>query len=56
MDKQEFEKIKQEFISSDTDKKIEIYTTVQGLTQTQYKELLKFYPYKEIDKLEKALA
>lgn len=56
MDKEQFEKLKQEFINSDTDKKIEIYITAEGLTQLQYKELLKAYPYKEIDKLEKALA
>lgn len=56
MEKTEFEKLKQEFINSDTDKKIEIYVTTEGLTQLQYKELLKVYPYKEIDKLERALA
>ena len=56
MEKDKFEQLKQEFINSDTDKKIEIYVTAEGLTNLQYKELLKVYPYKEIDKLEKALA
>ncbi len=52
----DFEKLKQEFINSDLNKKIELYIKAEDLTQTQYKELLKLYPYKEIDKLEKALS
>lgn len=56
MEIKEFEKLKEEFIHSDTDKKVEIYITTEGLTQFQYKELLKRFPYNEIDKLEKALA
>lgn len=56
MEKSKFEELKQEFINSDTDKKIEIYIATEGLTQAQYKELLKVYPYSEIDKLEEALA
>lgn len=50
-----FENLKREFINSDTDKKIEIYSKTPDLTQEQYKQLLKLYPYNEIDKLEKAL-
>lgn len=56
MELMKFEKFKEEFINADTDKKIEMYTLTEGLTQYQYKELLKVFPYSEIDKLEKALA
>lgn len=56
MELKEFEKIKEEFKNADTDKKIEIYITTEGLTQSQYRELLKIFPYTEIEKLEKALA
>lgn len=56
MSDKEFEELKQEFINADVDKKIEIYVTAEGLTQMQYKELLKAYPYSAIDKLEQALA
>ncbi len=56
MESLEFEKLKEEFINSDTDKKIELYVTVEGLTINQYKELLREFPYNEIEKLEQALA
>ncbi len=51
----DFEKIKNDFINADLDEKIRIYTTTQGLTVEQFKELLKFYPIKHLSKLEKAL-
>lgn len=51
----DFEKIKNEFINADVDEKIRIYTTTQGLTVEQFKELLKYYPIKYLSKLEKAL-
>lgn len=51
-----FSKLKTDFKAASTDKKIEIYTTVEGLTQTQYKELLRDFPYGEISKLERALS
>lgn len=56
MDKQEFEKLKLKFINGDIDTKIKIYTQTKGLTNTQYRELLRVYPYSQIDKLESALA
>nr|WP_317359931.1 sulfite exporter TauE/SafE family protein [uncultured Tyzzerella sp.] len=56
MELMEFQKFKEDFINADTDKKIEMYISTEGLTQYQYKELLKAFPYNEIDKLEKALA
>ncbi len=56
MELMEFQKFKEDFINADTNKKIEMYISTEGLTQYQYKELLKEFPYNEIDKLEKALA
>ena len=52
---QDFIKIKEKFNEADVDKKIEIYTSVQGLTVEQYKELLKMFPIKYLDRLEKAM-
>ena len=53
---QTFEAIKEKFRKADVDEKIEIYTTVQGLTVEQYKELLRMFPIKYLDKLEKAMS
>ncbi|AFS78262.1 hypothetical protein Curi_c12510 [Gottschalkia acidurici 9a] len=50
-----FEDIKQKFINADLSEKIRIYTTTQGLTVEQFKELLKLYPLQHLDKLEKAM-
>ncbi|NLW40625.1 MAG: hypothetical protein GXY96_06840 [Tissierellia bacterium] len=52
---QTFEAIKERFRKADVDGKIEIYTTVQGLTVEQYKELLRMFPIKYLDKLERAM-
>ncbi len=52
---QSFEQIKEKFKAADVDEKIEIYTTVRGLTVEQYKELLKMFPIKYLDRLEKAM-
>ncbi len=52
---QTFEAIKERFRKADVDEKIEIYTTVQGLTVEQYKELLRMFPIKYLGKLEKAM-
>lgn len=51
----DFDKIKQEFINADVDGKIKIYTTTQGLTVDQFRELLKYYPIQHLSKLEKAM-
>ena len=51
----DFEKIKNDFINADLDEKIRIYTTTEGLTTEQFRELLKHYPIKYLSKLEKAL-
>lgn len=51
-----FEHIVDRFRSADLDTKIEIYSTVQGLSVEQYKELLKYFPIKHLGLLEKAMA
>ena len=51
-----FYEIKEKFISADLDTKIKIYTTVKGLSVEQYKELLRVFPIKHLNKLEKAMA
>ena len=51
----DFEKIKNDFINADLVEKIRIYTTTEGLTTEQFRELLKYYPIKYLSKLEKAL-
>lgn len=52
----DFEMVKQRFINSDLEGKIEIYTTTQGLSVDQFKELLRHFPLQHLDKLEKAMA
>ena len=51
-----FSEIKEKFKSSDLQDKIEIYTTTQGLTVDQFKELLGMFPIQHLDKLERAMA
>ncbi len=51
-----FEEIKERFKDASVDEKIEIYITTQGLTVEQYKELLRMFPIKYLDKLERAMA
>nr|WP_312578579.1 hypothetical protein [Sedimentibacter sp.] len=50
-----FEDIKEDFINASLDEKIKIYTSTQGLTVEQFKELLSYYPIKYLDKLEQAV-
>ncbi|RDY28579.1 hypothetical protein CHL78_005165 [Romboutsia weinsteinii] len=50
-----FEEIKTKFINSDLDEKIRIYTSTEGLSVEQFRELLKYYPIQYLSKLEKAL-
>lgn len=50
-----FEEIKEEFINASLDEKIKIYTSTQGLTVEQFKELLAYFPIKYLDKLEEAV-
>lgn len=51
-----FEEIKVKFQNADVDEKIRIYTTTQGLSVEQFKELLRMFPIQHLDKLEKAMA
>ena len=51
-----FEGIREKFKNASVDEKIQIYTTVQGLTVEQYKDLLRMFPLKYLDKLEQAMA
>lgn len=56
MEEQEnFDHIVQRFQAADLDTKINIYTTVQGLSVEQYKELLRYFPIKHLGELEKAM-
>lgn len=50
-----FEEIKTKFINADLDGKIQIYTTTEGLSVSEFKELLRYYPIQHLSKLEKAL-
>ncbi|WGX75905.1 hypothetical protein QJS64_18875 [Paraclostridium bifermentans] len=50
-----FEEVKTKFINGDLDEKIKIYTTTEGLSVEQFRELLKYYPIQHLSKLEKAL-
>lgn len=50
-----FEHIVQRFQAADLSTKINIYTTVQGLSVEQYKELLRYFPIKHLGELEKAM-
>ncbi|WP_195939906.1 hypothetical protein [Romboutsia sp. 1001713B170131_170501_G6] len=50
-----FEEVKTKFINADLDEKIRIYTTTEGLTVEQFRELLRYYPIQHLSKLEKAL-
>jgi len=52
----DFEQIKERFKNASLDEKIEIYTTTQGLTVEQFKELLRMFPIQHLDKLEKAMS
>lgn len=51
-----FQEIKERFKNSGLDEKIKIYTTTQGLTVDQFKELLRMFPIQHLDKLERAMA
>lgn len=50
-----FEEVKRQFVNADLDEKIKIYTSTEGLTVEQFRELLKFYPIQHLAKLEKAM-
>jgi len=55
MEKIDFEKILTRFKAESVDGKIGIYTTTEGLSREQYRELLMWFPRTDLDRLEKAL-
>ena len=55
MERTAFENLKVRFRNADTDTKISMYVEAEELTQTQYKELLRLFPLKELGRLEAAL-
>jgi hypothetical protein len=52
---EDFNKTLSEFSQAGLDEKINIYVNSEGLSQEQYRELLKLFPLDELDRLEKAL-
>lgn len=55
MEISDFVKLKERFENADTEGKIDIYLTSEGLTQEQYMALLRVFPRGEIGKLERAM-
>ncbi|MCL2698724.1 MAG: sulfite exporter TauE/SafE family protein [Defluviitaleaceae bacterium] len=55
MELTDFIEMKERFAQADTDSKIDMYIGAQGLTQTQYRELLTMFPLNELGRLEAAL-
>jgi len=51
----EFERVKEEFSNADIDRKVQLYVSAEGLTQEQYKDLLKMFPSDQLSLLEQAL-
>lgn len=51
----EFEMLKRKFIEAGDNEKIEMYAKTEGLTKEQYMELLRNFPLKKLNELEKAL-
>ena len=50
-----FDDLKSRFNQADTKTKIDMYVEADDLTQSQYKELLRLFPLKDLHKLEAAL-
>jgi len=55
MENSNFELMKIKFRHADTDTKIKMYIEAEGLTQAQYKELLRLFPLEDLNKLEAAM-
>ncbi len=56
MDSTAFDEMRNEFRAADLERKIEMYVSAEGLTQRQYKDLLKLFPLNELPKLEAAIS
>ena len=52
----DFMNMKKKFADADVDSKINMYISAEGLSQTQYRELLQLFPLNELGKLEAALS
>lgn len=52
---QNFDQLKTAFINANVDEKINLYISAEGLTQNEYKELLRLFPLNELERLEAAL-
>ena len=55
MENQEFQRVAEDFKFATIDEKIKIYLSAEGLTQPQYKELLRMFPMNELYRLEAAM-
>lgn len=55
MEMADFEKVLEQFQKEDVEGMIDMYISTEGLTQDQYKSMLKFFPIGEIPRLEAAL-
>lgn len=53
--KENFEHVLERFKAASLDQKIDIYTSVRGLSVEQFKELLRYFPIKELGRLEKLM-
>ncbi len=51
----DFQNFKIKFQSANVNEKIKMYTSVNGITQGQYSELLRMFPIDKIHLLEEAL-
>ena len=52
----DFKDMKKQFADADIDSKISMYVSAEGLTATQYRELLQLFPLNELGRLEAALS
>lgn len=50
-----FQHIIERFQHANVEQKIEMYTSLRGLSVEQYKDLLKYFPLKHLSQLEKAM-
>jgi hypothetical protein len=55
MASKDFKEIKKDFALADVPGKIDVYINAEGLTQEQYKELLRMFPLDQLGQLEEAL-
>ncbi|MDR1560507.1 MAG: hypothetical protein LBS84_12615 [Clostridiales bacterium] len=51
----DFERVKEEFSNADLEGKVQMYVSAEGLTQDQYRDLLKMFPIDQLSLLEQAL-